>query len=330
MSRESVLSLLLEQQGTYISGEEMSRKLGVSRAAIWKTMTALRQDGYHIASASNRGYCLEESPDRLREGELTGPLAGCEIGSTLLCLETIDSTNTEAKRRALDGAPHGLVILSEEQTGGRGRAGRSFHSPRDCGLYCSVLFRPTLPPAEVMNFTAWVAVAVCDGIEQCCGIRPQIKWTNDLILGNKKLCGILTELGFEGETHSLDYLIAGIGINVNHNVEDFSTDIQDMATSLSLSLGRPVRRTELAICLIRALNDMYAQFPTEKERYLKQYRADCITVGKNIQLITPTTRREAVAISIDDEFRLVVEHADGSREAISTGEVSVRGMHGYV
>lgn len=330
MSRETVLSLLLEQQGTYISGEEMSRKLGVSRAAIWKSMTALRQEGYIIASAPNRGYCLETSPDRLREGELLAPLVGCQIGSHLICLDTIDSTNTEAKRKALDGAPHGLVILSEEQTKGRGRAGRTFQSPRNCGLYCSVLFRPTLSPMELMDFTAWIAVAVCNGIENCCGVRPQIKWTNDLVLGGRKLCGILTELGLESETQCLDYLIAGIGINVNHRPEDFSEEIQDVATSLSMVLGHTVRRTELAACLIRALDEMYRQFPTERTAYLNQYRADCITIGKQVQLITAKHTREAKAISIDDAFRLVVEYPDGSQEAVSAGEVSVRGMYGYV
>ncbi len=330
MSREAVLSLLLKSPGEYLSGEEMSRSLGVSRAAVWKAIGVLRQEGYSIASAPKRGYCLDSAPDRVREGELIAPLAGCEIGSHLLCLETIDSTNTEAKRRALEGAPHGLVILSEEQTAGRGRLGRSFQSPKDCGLYCSTLFRPKLSPAQVMDFTAWVAVAVCDGIEACCGVRPRIKWTNDLVLGGKKLCGILTELGLEGETHQLDYLIAGIGINVSHSVEDFDQEIREMATSLALETGAPVRRTQLAVCLVQALDQMYRQFPQEKEQYLRQYRADCITLGQQVQLITPVARREARAVDIDDQFRLVVELPDGSREALSTGEVSVRGMYGYV
>ncbi len=330
MSREKVLSLLREQGDRYVSGEAMSRALGISRAAVWKAIEALRQEGYTIQSAPNRGYRLESGPDRVREGELSGPLAGCRVGSHLLCLETVDSTNTEAKRQAMAGAPDGLVILSEEQTGGRGRRGRAFQSPKGKGLYLTALLRPKLAPEPVTDFTAWVAVAVCDGIEAACGVRPQIKWTNDLVLGGKKLCGILTELGLEGESHTLDYLITGIGINVNHAPEDFKEEVRPIATSLAQALGRPVRRTQLAAEIIRALDQMYARFPQGKAEYLKKYRAGCLTTGKPVQVITPSSREEAFAVEIDDDFRLVVEYPDGRRTALSAGEVSVRGMYGYV
>lgn len=330
MSREKVLSLLLEDTSRSLSGEAMSRRLGVSRAAVWKAIEALRQEGYVITSAPNRGYRLESSPDRVRVGELSGPLAGCRVGSTLECLETIDSTNTECKRRAMVGAEEGLVILAEEQTGGRGRLGRTFQSPKGCGLYLSALLRPNLPPAEVVDFTAWVAVAVCDGIEAACGVRPRIKWTNDIVLNKKKLVGILTELGLESETNCLQYLVTGIGINVNHRPEDFGEDIRDMATSLAQELGHPVRRSALAAEIIKAIDRMYADFPRNKQEYLDKYRADCLTTGQQVQIITPVSRQEAFAVEIDDEFRLVVEFPDGTRKAMSAGEVSVRSMYGYV
>ena len=330
MSRERVLSLLRESGGAYLSGEAMSRRLGISRAAVWKAIEALRQEGYAIASAPNRGYRLEDAPDRLREGELAGPLEGCLVGRKLLCLDTVDSTNTECKRQAMAGAEEGLVVIADEQTGGRGRLGRTFQSPKGCGLYLSALLRPRLEPAQVTDFTAWVAVAVCDGIEAACGVRPQIKWTNDIILGGKKLVGILTELGLESESNALEYLVPGIGINANHRPEDFTQEIRDMATSLAQQLGHPVRRTELAIQLIRALDKMYAGFPDNKGEYLAKYRADCLTPGNPVQLITPVSRQEAYAVEVDDDFRLVVELPDGSRKALSAGEVSVRGMYGYV
>ena len=330
MSREKVLSLLLEQGDRYVSGEAMSRALGISRAAVWKAIEALRQEGYVIQSAPNRGYRLENAPDRVREGELSGPLAGCRVGGSLMCVETIDSTNTEAKRQAMAGAPDGLVIVSEEQTGGRGRRGRSFQSPKGKGLYLTALLRPRLDPSQVADITAWVAVAVCDGIEAACGVRPQIKWTNDLVLNGKKLCGILTELGLESESNDLDYLITGIGINVNHTPEDFDSEVRPIATSLAQELGHPVRRAQLAVEIIRALDRMYAQFPQNKQDYLERYRADCLTVGKQVQLITPASREEAFAVAIDDDFRLVVEYPDGRRATLSAGEVSVRGMYGYV
>ena len=330
MSRERVLSLLRESGEEYLSGEAMSRRLGISRAAVWKAIEALRQEGYEIASAPNRGYRLQAAPDRLREGELAGPLAGCLVGSSLVCLDTVDSTNTECKRRAMAGAPEGLVVTADEQTGGRGRLGRSFQSPRGCGLYLSALLRPRLEPVQVADFTAWVAVAVCDGIEAACGVRPRIKWTNDIILGGRKLVGILTELGLESESNALEYLVTGIGINVSHRPEDFTPEVRDMATSLTQELGRTVRRAELAAQVIRALDRMYAAFPENKEEYLAKYRAGCLTPGNQVQLITPASRQEAWAVEIDDDFRLVVELPDGSRRALSAGEVSVRGMYGYV
>jgi len=272
MSREKVLALLRERQGEYLSGEAMSQVLGISRAGVWKVIQALRQEGYVVSSAPNRGYRLEAGPDLLRAGELSAPLAGSLVGRELVCLEVIDSTSTECKRRAMAGAAEGLVVLAEEQTGGRGRRGRGFQSPRGKGLYLSALFRPDLEPARVTDFTAWVAVAVCDGIEACCGVRPQIKWTNDIVMGGKKLVGILTELGIESETNALDYLVTGIGVNVNQEREDFLPEIQDMAVSLSQILGRPVRRAELAAQVALALDRMYAAYPKEKERYLQMYR----------------------------------------------------------
>ena len=330
MSRERVLALLRERPGGYLSGESMSRTLGISRAGVWKAIEGLRQEGYTIDSAPNRGYCLKDAPDRLRVGELFGLLSDAKIGSQLMCLDVIDSTNTECKRQAMAGAPEGLVVTAEEQTGGRGRRGRGFQSPRGKGLYLSALFRPDLDPGRASDFTAWVAVAVCDGIEACCGIRPQIKWTNDIILGGRKLVGILTELSLVSETNTIDHMVTGIGINVNQAPEDFDPEIRDMATSLSQALGHPVRRADLAAQVILALDRMYADFPENREEYLKKYRAGCVTTGHQVQLITPTSRRQAFALEIDDDFNLVVELYNGKKEIISAGEVSVRGMYGYV
>lgn len=330
MSRERVLALLRERQGEYCSGEAMSRLLGISRAGVWKAIEGLRQEGYVISSAPNRGYRLETSPDLLSAGELSGALAGRLIGRALICLPTVDSTNSEVKRQALAGREEGLAVLAEEQTGGRGRRGRQFESPAGKGLYCSVLLRPACALDQLPQLTAWTAVAACDAVEEVCGVRPGIKWTNDLVLEGRKLCGILTELGLESESNDLDYLITGIGINVNHTPEDFDAEVRPIATSLAQELGHPVRRAQLAVEIIRALDRMYAQFPQNKQDYLERYRADCLTVGKQVQLITPAAREEAFAVAIDDDFRLVVEYPDGRRAALSAGEVSVRGMYGYV
>lgn len=281
-----------------------------------------------IYNGVRKGWAVNRMNDI--QTNMTRALQGCRVGSRLLLLDSVDSTNTEAKRQAAQGAAEGLVILSNHQSAGRGRSGRSFQSPADCGLYLSALLRPHLPPQEVVNFTAWTAVAVCDGIQAACGVRPQIKWTNDLVLNGRKLCGILTELGLDRNTGKLDYLVVGIGINVNHKLEDFQADIRSMATSLSLELGGATDRTQLAVEVIRALDRMYAQFPTGKTAYLDQYRTDCLTIGKQVRLVTPASSRDAVATGIDEEFRLLVSYPDGSTDAIATGEVSVRGMYGYV
>lgn len=181
MLRDEVLALLKAREGKPLSGEEMSRALGVSRAAVWKAMESLRDEGYVISSAPRRGYALEGSPDRLSAGELAGALAGRRVGRALVCLETVDSTNNEVKRRALAGAADGLAVVAEQQTGGRGRRGRSFVSPAGQGLYLSVLLRPRCPLEEVSTLTAWTAVAVCNAVERVCGVRPGIKWPNDVI-----------------------------------------------------------------------------------------------------------------------------------------------------
>ena len=330
MSRESILSILKQHAGQYCSGEDISRTLGISRAAVSKAVAALRQEGYVIQSATNRGYRLTEGPDRLSEGTIRPWLRARTLGGGLICLDQVDSTNNLLKRMALEGAAEGTVAVADQQTAGRGRLGRSFQSPRGCGLYLTALLRPQLPPIEVVDFTAWVAVAVCDGIQAACGVRPRIKWTNDIVLEGKKLCGILTEMGLENEINALQYLVTGIGVNVNQRPEDFSPDVRPIAASLFNVLGRPVRRSELAVQIIRALDRMYSAFPQGKADYLARYRADCLTPGNRVQLITPASRTEATALSIDDEFRLVVEYDDGRREALSAGEVSVRGMYGYV
>lgn len=330
MTRDRVLALLKESGDNYCSGEKMSQALGLSRAAVWKAVEGLRQEGYDISSVPNRGYRLERSPDRLSAGELAGALEGCTVGGNLICLDSVDSTNNYVKKLADEGAPHGTVVLCDQQTGGRGRRGNSFVSPAGKGLYLSVLLRPELPPMDVIDLTAWVAVAVCDAVEQVIGERPGIKWTNDIILHRKKLCGILTELSLEGESGSLHYVVAGIGINVSQSAEDFGPEVSQVAISLEQALGRKVRRADLAAAVIRALDRLDRDFPAKKAEYLERYRADCLTTGHEVRLIQKGVTRTAFAESIDDDFALVVRWPDGTRETVTAGDVSVRGLLGYV
>lgn len=331
MLQDEILALLRSEPEAYRSGEEMSRHLGVSRAAVWKAVEALRRAGYEIVSAPNRGYRLSAAPDDLRSGELTAALAGRLVGREVVCLDTVDSTNSEVKRRAADGAAEGLAVLSDEQTAGRGRRGNAFQSLKGKGLFCSVLLRPRVPLDALSQLTAWTAVAVCRAVQACCGLECGIKWTNDIILNGKKLCGILTELEFEAESAAAVAVVVGVGVNVGQNEADFGPDLSPIATSLTQALGRPVRRAELAVHLLAALDEMYAAFPQGKNEYLAEYRRRCVTTGHEVALVGPGSSREpAFAQEVDDDFSLVCRLPDGSERTVTAGEVSVRGLLGYV
>ena len=187
-----------------------------------------------------------------------------------------------------------------------------------------------MPLAEIVNLTAWVAVAVCDAVEEAAGERPGIKWTNDLILRERKLCGILTELGLEAESGELQYVVVGIGINISQTEEEFGPEVSRVAVSLEQALGRRMRRADLAAAVIRNLDRMVRDFPEKKSDYLARYRAGCLTTGHEVRLIQQGEARTAFAESIDDDFALVVRWDDGTRETITAGDVSVRGLLGYV
>ena len=325
---EKILGLLSDREG-YVSGQEMSRTLGVTRAAVWKGIESLRRAGYEISSAPRLGYRLERRPNVLSAGTIAAALPeGAVIGRELICLDSVDSTNSYLKALAAQGAAEGTVVLSEEQVGGRGTRGRSFVSPKGEGLYFSVLLRPAQASLrELMWLTSWAAVASCDGIEAACGVRPGIKWTNDLILNSRKMCGMLTATGLAGERGALDYAIVGIGINVSQTQEAFdAAGLGRIATSLAIE-GHPVDRNHLAAHMLAALDRMYAQFPQAGEEYLERYRADCLTIGRAVTL---ENGRRGRASGVDEDFRLIVTYPGGARDYINAGQVSVRGLAGYL
>ena len=245
------------------------------------------------------------------------------------CLSSVDSTNLLAKRMAAQGAPHGTLLLAAHQTAGRGRLGRSFHSPEGQGLYLSLLLRPGCPAEDLMHLTCAAAVAMCDALERACGVRPGIKWTNDLVWGTRKLGGILTELGWTGDGR-LDYAIVGIGINRCQQIADFPEEIRDMAASAAMMAGKPIDPAVLAEAMIRALWEMDTNLLTHKAQMLTRYRRDCITLGKQISLLSPDGTRCGRALDVDEAGALVVEFTDGSIQPVAAGEVSVRGMYGYI
>ena len=239
------------------------------------------------------------------------------------------STNADLKTLAKQGAPQGTAILAGQQTGGKGRLGRSFHSPEGMGIYLSILLRPDCAPTELMHLTCAAAVAMCDAVEAAAGFRPGIKWTNDLVYGHRKLGGILTELGLS-PAGRVDWCIIGIGINCRQKETDFPEEIRDIAGSIAMVTGTDISPARLTGAMLDALHRMDIRLLTEKEAILDAYRADCVTLGKEISVVRGEEIRHGTALSVDSEGALVVSYPDGSLEAVNSGEVSIRGMYGYV
>ena len=241
----------------------------------------------------------------------------------------LDSTNDRLKVMARQGAPHGTVLLADRQTGGHGRMGRTFLSPEGMGVYLSILLRPSCAPADLMHLTCATGVAMCEAVEQAARFRPSIKWTNDLVYGKRKLGGILTELGLNPKG-GVDYAIIGIGINCCQTETDFAPEIRDIAGSLSMAAGREIDRSQVAAAMMDALCRMSGNLLSGKAWLPDQYRKDCITVGQDISLLRGEEVRHGHAVDVDDNGALVVAFPDGSMEAVNSGEVSIRGMYGYV
>ena len=247
------------------------------------------------------------------------------VGHELIYLKETDSTNNDVKRLAKAGGMDGTVVIAGCQTAGRGRQGRSFQSPQGKGLYLSLLLRPRLPAERLIPVTALAGVAVCRAVQRVCGAQLGLKWPNDPILGGKKICGILTEL-----TAGLD-VVLGFGINVAQTSVDFSPAVAEVATSLQMELGRAVSKAELAAALIEELDQMYAALRAgDLAGDLAFYRKVCVNLGRTVRLLSDGVWETADAVDIDEEFGLVVRDARGRMRTVRSGEVSVRGLYGYV
>ena len=242
-------------------------------------------------------------------------------------LEEVDSTNTYCKQLALQGAEDGTVVLAVRQTAGRGRLGRSFQSDAPLGLYCSVLWRMDVQPPQLMMLPALAAVAACRAVERLCTCAVEIKWPNDLVIQGKKVGGILTESVWSGGKCAT---VVGIGINVHHRAADFEGEVRDMAASLETVTGRAVSREVLAAALVEELDALRGTALDEPALWLEEYRSRCVTVGREVQVLSGGTARQALALAVDEGYGLQVRYEDGREETVRAGEVSVRGLYGYV
>ena len=254
----------------------------------------------------------------------------CPWRDTLYWYNTIDSTNTQGKRLAQDGAPHGTVLIAGSQMGGRGRLGRRFSSPDKMGVYLSVVLRPNCAPDALMHLTCAAAVATCKAVEAVAKLSPSVKWTNDLIYGKKKLGGILTELSLNGKTGLVDYAVVGIGINCLQKAEDFPPELREIATSIGQLSEQTCSPAKLSAALTESLYQMDQMLLTQKAQLMADYRSRCMTLGKKISIVRGDAVEHATALDLDEDGGLIVQFADGRVQTVRSGEVSVRGMYGYV
>lgn len=312
-TKNKFLTLLIENPDEYISGEKAAHKLGVSRAAIWKAVKTLRSEGYEVEAVTNRGYRLGSDNDIITSQIIRRYLKN---DMDVLCYNTVDSTNNQAKRVLGKGGRAGTTFLvaANEQTSGRGRQGKSFYSPPDTGVYFTLVMHPMTSLINTVRVTTAAAVAVCRAIEKLTDKKPQIKWVNDVYLDGKKICGILTEADTDFEMQTVKSVLIGIGINIS--TRDFPGDVENAA-----SLNSEVSRAEL----IATIADELCKFSTSpRKEYMDYYRTHSMIIGENIVFIRNGVVTPAQAIQIDENGGLVVRLENGEITTLTSGEISIR------
>ena len=321
MTREELLSFLWQNADSCISGEEIARRLQVSRAAVWKAVRQLRLEGYAVESVPGRGYRLLSSSDVLSEEGIRRHLRHQEL--KLRVYRSITSTNTMLKTLAAEGAPSGLALIAGEQTAGRGRMGRSFYSPPGTGLYLSLLLRPAMRAEEAVCLTACAAVAVAETLEDLSGRETCIKWVNDVIMDGRKVCGILTEAGVDCENGMMNYVIIGSGVNLRAPEGGFPAELRSIAGAAFEAEEIPELRCRMAAGILDRLME-YAAEPAAPGVFAA-YRRRSLVLGQAINILTPGREPvPAVALDLMEDYSLLVRYADGSTGRLNSGEVSVR------
>jgi len=327
MTKYKVLKILKQEKNSYVSGEKMSEELGLSRMAISTAVKALRQEGYEIESITNKGYLLKNNPDLLNVVEVEEYLSSPR--ENIIVFDSIDSTNNYLKENYIS-LPSGTVVISNEQTAGKGRRGRRFESPKGTGIYLSYLLKPECPPSNVSSVSALAAIATKNAIDKTCGTKVDIKWVNDLVLESKKITGILTEMSVEAESGHIEYLIVGIGINANQKISDFPDEIKEIAGSIYSQTKNKVHRAELSAKLIEELDKLKDEEFKVNKALLEEYKKACISLNKDVRVVRGSEDYTAFSVDINDDFSLEIRLPNGEVKTVSSGEVSVRGLYGYV
>lgn len=329
-----ILKILREAGDDYVSGASLCNIFGVSRQAVWKNISALKEMGYDFDTAPNRGYRLVSVPDMILAPEIESYLPERGICHRVECLDEVDSTNNYVKKLAEQGEPEGTLVTASRQTAGRGRRGRSWDSPEGVNIFMTLLLRPKLHPARVSGITLLAALALVSAVMEKGCVEVEIKWPNDVVIAKKKICGILTEMS--SEENYVNYAVLGMGINVNQ--QEFPDELRDKATSLSRETGEKWNRCALAARTVTIFGEYYRQYESDGNlsHFVEQY--DKVLANRDRQvrvyggMVEDVARecvRTGIARGIDQEGALLVE-IDGKEERIMSGEVSVRGLYGYV
>lgn len=325
--KEKILKMLSETEG-YVSGQCLCGEFNVSRTAVWKNIKRLRDEGYVIDAVTGKGYRLEERPDVISAQEIKSRLKTKYWGQKTVFFEEVDSTNNAAKKMAEDGAPHGCLVIAENQNAGKGRRGRSWSSPEGTGIWMTFILRPRIEPQSASMLTLVAAMAVRKAVFRETGLETVIKWPNDLVAGGKKICGILTEMSAEPER--INYVVVGVGINAN--IQKFPDEIRGVATSLLLETGKKADRSKLVASYGNAFEEYYDRF-VEKgnlELLKEEYNGCLANFGNQVKILDPAGEFTGISEGINDFGELLVTDGEGKKRTIRSGEVSVRGIYGYV
>ncbi len=307
---------ILKDKNDYISGEEIGNILGISRAAVWKNIEALRKKGYIIESVSNKGYRLADSTDVLSEKDIAY--------DKVLYKPEIDSTNEEGKRQAAKGCEDGLLIICDDQTAGKGRLGRSWQAEKNRGIYMSMVLYPDIMPTEIPQITLVTGIAVMRAINNVTGLKTQIKWPNDIIINGKKLAGILAEMSAEME--KVNYVVIGIGINVN--MKSFEGELKEKATSLYIETGKRFKRSLIINEFVKEFEICYNEFCKNGfTPFVKEYNENCANAGKAVKTVGGRTNIEGISKGVNEKGEILIE-TDKGLTAVMAGEVSIRSSNG--
>ncbi|GIN21073.1 MAG TPA: biotin--[acetyl-CoA-carboxylase] ligase [Bacillus bacterium] len=318
--RQQLIEALSDAEGEFLSGQALAEIIGCSRTAIWKHIEELRKDGFVLEAVRNKGYRIVSTPEEMTENDILYGLETERFGRNIHYYESLGSTQKAAHQLAHDGAPEGTLVIAEEQTSGRGRLGREWHSLSGKGIWMSLIVKPDLPPQKAPQFTLISAVAVARAVEEITGITPEIKWPNDVLIRGKKVVGILTEL--QAESDKISSLIIGIGMNANHGQEDFPEHVAHTATSLFIEKGEKISRAALIQCFLKYFERYYSIYISDGFKPIRLlWESYAISIGKRIRATTVSGVITGRAIGITDEGVLKIEDDEGIIHHIYSADI---------